>query len=97
MGTQLGIVSRIFMTLLCVLAIWSVISASVMYWKRRQPGTAGLPRRPANVTLNKGLWVIVAGVAIVYPLWGVTAALIMVFDRFVIRKVSRLRVAFGQR
>ena len=28
MGTQLGLFSRIFMTLLCVLSIWSVISAS---------------------------------------------------------------------
>ena len=97
MGTQLGIVSRIFMTLLCVLAIWAVISASVMYWKRRRPGTAGLPRRPTSVKLNRGLWVIIGLVAIVYPLWGVSAALILLFDRFVIRKVPRLRSSFGQR
>ena len=42
MGTQFGLFTRILMTLLCVLAIWSVISALVMFWKRRRPGTAGL-------------------------------------------------------
>jgi uncharacterized iron-regulated membrane protein len=97
MGTQLGVVNRIFMTLLCVLTIWAVISAVVMYWKRRRPGTAGLPRRPRDVKLNRGLWVIIGVVAIIFPLWGVTAALILLFDRFVIRNVPRLRVAFGQR
>ena len=97
MGTQLGIVSRIFMTVLCVLTIWAVISAVVMYWKRRRPGTAGLPRRPAAVKLHTGLWMIIGTTAIIYPLWAVSAALILAFDRFVIRRVPRLRSAFGQR
>ncbi|TPW12719.1 MAG: putative iron-regulated membrane protein [Acidimicrobiaceae bacterium] len=96
MGTQFGIVTRILMTLLCVLTLWSVVTASVMYWKRRRPGTAGLPRRPREVRLANRLIVIVAVLAIVYPLWGVTAALILFLDKFVIRKVTRLRVAFGQ-
>jgi uncharacterized iron-regulated membrane protein len=96
MGTQLGIVSRIFMTMLCVLSIWSVISGFVMFWKRRRPGTSGLPRRPVDVRLSKGLAVIAVVLAIVYPQWGVTALLVLAFDRFVIRKVRPLRTTFGQ-
>jgi hypothetical protein len=34
--------------------------------------------------------------AIVYPQWGVTALLVLAFDRFVIRKVRPLRTTFGQ-
>jgi uncharacterized iron-regulated membrane protein len=97
MGTQWGIVTRIIMTLMCVLAIWAVVSGFVMFWKRRRPGSAGLPRRPREVKFGWGLWAIIGVIAIVYPLWGVTAAVILLLDRFVIRTAPRLRRAFGQR
>jgi uncharacterized iron-regulated membrane protein len=80
-----------------VLAIWSVTSALVMYTKRRRSGTLGLPRRAADVRLPRHL-AIVAGVsAVVFPQWGLTALAVLGLDRFVIRRVPRLRVAFGQR
>jgi uncharacterized iron-regulated membrane protein len=97
MGTQLGIASRIVMTLVCLAMIWSIISAVVMYTKRRRPGTAGLPRRPVDVRLAWGLVAILVVLGIVYPLWGVTALIVVGVDRFVIRKVPKLRAAFGQR
>ncbi|MEN9644110.1 MAG: hypothetical protein RL238_779, partial [Actinomycetota bacterium] len=87
MGTQWGIVTRVLMTLMCVLSIWAVFSGFVMFWKRRRPGTAGLPRRPREVKFGWGLWAIIGVIAIVYPLWGVTAAVILLLDRFVIRGV----------
>lgn len=97
MGTQWGIVTRIFMTAMCVLAIWAVISGFVMFWKRRRPGSSGLPRRPREVRFGWGLWAIIGMLAVVYPVWGVTAAALLLFDRFVIRTVPRLRATFGQR
>lgn len=97
MGTQWGIVSRILMTLTCVLTIWSVVSAAVMYGKRRRKGTLGLPRRPAQVNLGRGLVAIAVVLGIVYPLWGASAIVILAFDKFVIQRNSRLRPAFGQR
>jgi uncharacterized iron-regulated membrane protein len=97
MGTQWGIISRILMTLTCVLTLWSVASAIVMYSKRRRKGTLGLPRRPAEVHLGRGLVVIAVVMGIVYPLWGASAVIILAFDKFVIRRNRRLKVAFGQR
>ena len=97
MGTQLGWFSRILMTALCILAIWSVTSASMMFWKRRRPGTLGLPRRPMNVRLSKQLIGIAVVFGIIFPQWGVSALVVLAFDRFVIRKVRPLRIAFGQR
>lgn len=96
MGTQLGLFTRILMTMLCVLSIWSVLSAFVMFWKRRRPGTLGLPRRPADVRLTRT--VVASGVAlgIVFPQWAATALVVFAFDRFVIRRARPLRVAFGQ-
>lgn len=96
MGTQLGIVSRLMMTALAVLAIFSVISGFVMFWKRRRPGTAGLPRRPVDVHLSRNLAIAAVALAVVFPIWGLTALAILGIDRFVIRKVGRLRTTFGQ-
>jgi uncharacterized iron-regulated membrane protein len=97
MGTQLGVVSRIVMTAGCLLVIWSVISATVMYIKRRRPGSVGLPRRPADLKLANRLLLIAAIIAVVYPLWGLTALAVLTFDRFVIQRTSPLRRLFGQR
>lgn len=96
MGAQLGILSRILMTALCVFSITSVVSATVMYSKRRRPGTLGLPRRPTNVALAPRLGFMALGLGIVFPQWAASALIILGLDRFVIRKVPRLRHTFGQ-
>lgn len=96
MGTEFGIVSRILMTVLCCAVIWSVISAVVMYVKRRRTGL-GLPRRPVDVRLANGMLVIALVLALVYPLWGLTALVVLLADRFVVRKIPTLRATFGQR
>jgi uncharacterized iron-regulated membrane protein len=97
MGTQFGLWSRVVMTLGCVLLIWSVVSAAVMYWKRRRPGSLGLPRRPVDVRMSSRIAAIAICLGVVFPLWGVTALLVVLFDRWVVRRMPRLRVAFGQR
>ncbi|MGD9793002.1 MAG: PepSY-associated TM helix domain-containing protein [Acidimicrobiia bacterium] len=96
MGTQLGLFSRIFMTALCVLTIWSVVSAVVMYSKRRRKGTLGTPRRPRDLRMANKLIVITMIMAVLYPLWGASAFAILMLDKFVIRRNGRLRRMFGQ-
>jgi uncharacterized iron-regulated membrane protein len=97
MGTQFGLATRIVMTAVCVLTIWSIISGLVMFLKRRRPGTVGLPRRPRDIKLANRLIVMSVVLGLVYPLWGVSALVILGFDKFVIRKIPRTRTAFGQR
>jgi uncharacterized iron-regulated membrane protein len=97
MGTQLGLFSRLMMTALCLLSIWSVFSGFVMFWKRRRPGTLGVPRRPVEVRLARRVGVTAMVMAVLFPVWGVTAAAVMAFDRFVIRRTRPLTAAFGQR
>jgi uncharacterized iron-regulated membrane protein len=97
MGTQLGLFSRVMMTALCVLALFSVGSALAMFRKRRRPGSLGLPRRPADVRLPRKMAVVGIASGVVFPQWGVTALAVLAVDRWVIRRVPRLRTAFGQR
>jgi len=97
MGTQFGLLNRVVMTTICLLVVWSVISAVVMYVKRRRKGSLGLPRRPEEVGLGTTLMVLFIGTALIFPLFGVTALIVLGLDRFVIRKLPKLRTAFGQR
>lgn len=96
MGTQLGLFNRIMATALSLLAIFSAISGFIMFWKRRRPGTTGIPRRPADVHLARNLAVFALGLAVVFPVWGVTALVVLGIDRFLIRRIRPLRTAFGQ-
>ncbi len=95
MGTQFGVIDRIVMTTGVLLLLTSIGTSFVMWWIRRPSGRAGLPKRPMNPRLPLAMIVIGLVVAVVYPLWGVSALLIVALDRFVIRRTRWLRSAFG--
>jgi uncharacterized iron-regulated membrane protein len=97
MGTEYGLINRIVMTLACVGVVWSAISGLVMWWKRRPHGKAGLPRRPVDASLQRGLIIIAVVLGVLFPLVGVSMIAVVLLDRFVIRRVPRLRRAFGMR
>lgn len=81
MGTQYGLVTRVLMTAGCVLLLWNIATAGVMWNKRRRKGTLGLPRRPVDLRIQRVL--------------GITAVVLV--DRYLIRRNQRLRAVFGQR
>jgi len=97
MGTQFGLINRIVMTLACAGVVWGAFSGLVMWWKRRPKRSAGLPRRPNDVHLQRGMIVIAVVLGLIFPLVGLSMLLILGLDHFVIRRVPRLRRAFGQR
>jgi uncharacterized iron-regulated membrane protein len=96
MGTQLGVLNRIVMTLVALLAIFSVISGAVMFWKRRRRGTLGLPRRPTDARMANGAVICAVALAVVFPIWGLTVLAVLAIDHLLIRRVKPLRTAFGQ-
>lgn len=96
MGTQFGLVNRIVMTGSCLLLLWMAFTAVVMWWKRRPTGKAGLPRRPTDVALPRAE-AHRARSRRRLPLWAMSALAAFGLDRFVIRRVRRLRSVFGMR
>jgi uncharacterized iron-regulated membrane protein len=94
-GTQFGLVDRIIMTTGALLLLVSITTALVMWWIRRPEGRAGLPKRPTDPHLPWTLALLAFVVAVVYPLWGVSALVVVMLDRLLIRRVHRLRSAFG--
>ncbi len=97
MGTQFGLFTRALMTAACALVVWNVFTAVIMWNNRRRGRSLGLPRRPADVRLQRILGITALVLAVVYPLWGTTLVVVLLVDRYVIRRVPRLRAAFGMR
>jgi uncharacterized iron-regulated membrane protein len=83
------------MTTGVLLLLTSIGTSFVMWWNRRPSGRAGLPKRPMNPKLPLAMTAIGLVVAVVYPLWGLSALIVVVLDRFVIRRIRRLRSTFG--
>lgn len=97
MGTQFGIWTRILSTTMCLLVFWNVFTAFKMWNRRRRRNTVGIPRRPVDVRMQRSVGIAALILAIVYPLWGATLILVLLFDRYVVRRVPTLRAAFGMR
>ena len=97
MGTQFGLVNRIIMTIACVGVVWGAFSGLMMWWKRRPKKSAGLPRRPNDVHLQRGMIILAVVIGVIFPLVGISMLLILALDKFVIRKIPRLRKTFGMR
>ena len=95
MGTQMGIITRVAMTALCVFALMSAFSASAMFVRRARRSHIA-PRREHDVRLDRRMGIIATGMAVVFPVWALSAGAVLAFDRFVIRR-TRLRFAFGER
>jgi uncharacterized iron-regulated membrane protein len=95
MGTQFGVIDRIVMTAGALLLLTSIGTSAVMWWIRRPNGRAGLPKRPMNPRLPITMGIIGLIVAVVYPLWGGSALIVVLLDRCVIRRLPPLRTAFG--
>jgi uncharacterized iron-regulated membrane protein len=97
MGAQLGVANRVVMTTACLLTLFSVFSAFMMWWKRRPRGGTGFPRRPVDAKLQRNVAIIAVVLALFFPLWGLSVLAVLAFDRFVIRRITPLRRAFGMR
>ena len=94
MGTEFGLASRLFMTFGCLLVIWN-FSTALMMWNRRRRGGLGIPRRPSAPRIAKPFGIALIALALLYPLWGASVLLLLVFDRLAIQRSDKLRRAFG--
>jgi uncharacterized iron-regulated membrane protein len=94
MGTQFGFWNTVWVTVSCVLLLVAIYSAIRMWWIRRPSGKLGLPKRPASPALTAGVIGIAVALMIIYPVWGVTALLVLALDKFVIQRVPALRRTF---
>jgi uncharacterized iron-regulated membrane protein len=90
MGTQYGILTRILATCLCLGLLTSIATATIMWWKRRPTGSAGLPGRTSDTMRSHtprgavvAIGVIATALAVLYPSFGVSLLLVLIIEAVV--------------
>lgn len=95
-GRRLGVLNTIGSTLFCLAVMFMCVSAPIMWWTRR--GTAsGLaaPRAKLPVWGNWLLVIVMIGLGIFLPLFGLSLIVILALDQLLIRRLPRMRKFFG--
>ena len=90
MGNQYGLLTRISATFACLAVLTSILTATVMWWKRRPTGTAGLPGRSSDAIRSNtprgavvAIGVIATALAVLYPSFGLTLLLVLIVETIV--------------
>lgn len=90
MGNQYGLLTRISATLACLAVLISIATATLMWWKRRPTGSAGLPGRTSDTIRSNtprgavvAVGVIATALAVLYPSFGVTLIVVLVAEAIV--------------
>ena len=96
-GALFGLANQILGTLTAFLLATLSVSGAAMWWRRRPTGLLGAPipsRRPRFGFTLVGAVVLLA---IWMPLFGATLAAVTLFERFALRRMTRLRHWLGFR
>lgn len=87
MGTQYGLVTRILATAACLGLLTSIVTATLMWWRRRPTASAGLPGATSDAMRSStppgavvAVGVIAAGLAVVYPSFGMTLVVVLIAE-----------------
>ncbi|MBC9820833.1 PepSY domain-containing protein [Terrabacter sp. MAHUQ-38] len=95
-GRRFGAVNLWLTTFFCLAVIVACVTGPVMWWRRRPrgAGAVGAPRGRMPLAGSPLLAVLVVGLALLLPVFGASLVVILLLDRFVIRRIPRLRHAF---
>jgi uncharacterized iron-regulated membrane protein len=95
-GRELGLLNQLLVAIATV-AILVSLATSVVMWRKRRPRGLGAPGKEPNRTLGFGLLLVIAMLAILFPLLGASLLAVLVLDTLVIQRVPKLAAAFGAR
>jgi len=88
-GQRFGTLSFWISFLFCVGVLFLCITAPLMWWRRRKHGLDA-PRGYLPIRSTPWLIVVLVILGLVFPLFGLSLILVLVLDRLVIRRSSRL-------
>jgi uncharacterized iron-regulated membrane protein len=94
-GLAFGPLNQLLMLFAALAVLVLSVSGTVMWWKRRPVGTLGAPSMPENFRLLKTGVVLIIILGILFPLVGLSLVLVLLFDRFILRRLPRAKKVFG--
>lgn len=95
-GRSLGLFSFWLSALFCVAVLVLCVTGPLMWWRRRpsKSGTVGAPRGKLPVRTTWWLGLLLVGLGIFLPLFGITLLAVLLLDQLVLRRVPALRNVF---
>ncbi|WP_160007178.1 PepSY domain-containing protein [Rhizobium sp. 18055] len=92
MGQEFGLANQLVLLVVCMAIVLLVVSAGVMWWKRRPKGSLGVPPMPSDRRVFRGLIAILVIGGIIFPLVGLSLVIMLVLDWIYIRTMTRRSV-----
>ncbi len=80
LGRQFGLVNQLLCVLVCLLTVLTVVSGTVMWWKRRPAGGLGAPSRPKSYRTPAGVVGIAVGLGVLFPLMGASLVAVLLIE-----------------
>ncbi|MFN3374324.1 MAG: PepSY-associated TM helix domain-containing protein [Chloroflexus sp.] len=93
-GRLFGFWNQLLMLFAALTVILLSITGPVMWWRRRPKGRLGAPAMP-QLPLMRGLLILIIVLGALFPLAGLSFALVVVLDWLVIRRIPALRHALS--
>lgn len=92
-GKFFGWINQLLIFLACLMILLSAVSGLVIWWKRRPQGGLGVPPLRHDLPRWKTAMVIMFGIAVVFPLVGVSLVVVWLFDRIVFSRFANSSAA----
>ncbi|EKN45029.1 MULTISPECIES: PepSY-associated TM helix domain-containing protein [Pseudomonas syringae group] len=92
-GKFFGWINQVLIFLACLMILLSAVSGLVTWWKRRPQGGLGVPPLRHDLPRWKTAMVIMFGIAVAFPLVGVSLVVVWLFDRIVFSRFANSSAA----
>ncbi|MCD5994358.1 PepSY domain-containing protein [Pseudomonas sp. CDFA 602] len=92
-GKFFGWINQLLIFLACLMILLSAVSGLVIWWKRRPQGGLGAPPLRHDLPRWKTAIVIMSGIAVAFPLVGVSLVAVWLFDRIVFSRFAKSSAA----
>lgn len=92
-GKFFGWLNQLLIFLACLMILLSAVSGLVIWWKRRPKGSLGTPPLRHDLPRWKTAMVIMASIAVAFPLVGISLVAVWLFDRIVFSRFAKTSAA----
>ena len=88
-GKMFGVLNQIAVLLICLMILLSAVSGLVIWWKRRPTGRLGVPPLRHDLPKWKAAMLVMAGLALLFPLVGASLVAVWLLDRLLLSRWNR--------